>query len=217
MPGPNWAEQVTAIATAVGALGLLGALGAAVFAGQQVKEARKARESQIAADFFRRWNEDALIETRRLVASFETREDLRAAFQAFIASNADEAYVLYRELDYFEQLAALEHVGAFDFELIELLLGRTLIDRWEMWKPSIDAMSGTAGYPMFGSLVEKMKIALASRGVALNWTSRRGQAPVNRSASWHARALSLQGSSTREAPPHPGARERTRRPQIHLG
>jgi hypothetical protein len=162
MTGPNWAEQVTAIATAVGALGLLGALGAAVFAGQQVKEAKKARESQIAADFFRRWNENALLETRRLVATFETREDLSVAFQAFIASNADEAYVLYRELDYFEQLAALEHVGAFDFELIKLLLGRTLIDRWEMWKPSIDAMSGTGGYPMFESLVEKMRGALGS-------------------------------------------------------
>jgi len=160
--GPNWAEQVTAIATAVGALGLLGALGAAVFAGQQVKEARKARESQIAADFFRRWNEDALLETRRLVATFGTREDLSAAFQDFIASNADEAYVLYRELDYFEQLAALEHVGAFDFELIKLLLGATLIDRWEMWKPSIEAMRGTSGYPMFEALVAKMKIALVS-------------------------------------------------------
>jgi hypothetical protein len=164
MPGPNWAEQVTAIATAVGALGLLGALGAAAFAGQQVKEARKARESQIAADFFRRWNEAALLETRRLVATFETKEELATAFQAFIASNADEAYVLYRELDYFEQLAALEHVGAFDFELIRLLLGRTLIDRFEMWKPSIDAMKGTGGYPMFEALVAKMKSAVASAG-----------------------------------------------------
>ena len=164
MPGPNWAEQVTAIATAVGALGLLGALGAAAFAGQQVKEARKARESQIAADFFRRWNEDSLLETRRLVATYETREQLRGAFQAFIASNADEAYVLYRELDYFEQLAALEHVGAFDFELIRLLLGRTLIERWEMWKPSIDAMKGTGGYPMFERLVAKMEVALGSAG-----------------------------------------------------
>ena len=173
MSGPNWAEQVTAIATAVGALGLLGALGAAVFAGQQVKEARKARESQIAADFFRRWDEDPLLESRRLVATFETREDLSAAFQEFIASNAEEAYVLYRELDYFEQLAALEHVGAFDFELIRLLLGRTLIDRWEMWKPSIDAMSGTGGYPMFGSLVEKMTIALDSS---------RERAPLDESA-----------------------------------
>lgn len=164
MPGPNWAEQVTAIATAVGALGLLGALGAAAFAGQQVKEARKARESQVAADFFRRWNEDSLLETRRLVATFETKEELRAAFQDFIASNADEAYILYRELDYFEQLAALEHVGAFDFELIRLLLGRTLIDRWEMWKPSLEAMGGTGGYPLFEELVAKMKMALASPG-----------------------------------------------------
>ena len=164
MPGPNWAEQVTAIATAVGALGLLGALGAAVFAGQQVKEARKARESQIAADFFRRWNEDSLLETRRLVATFETKEQLAEAFQAFIASNADEAYVLYRELDYFEQLAALEQVGAFDFELIKLLLGRTLIDRWEMWKPSIDAMKEVGGYPMFEALVGKMRIAITSTG-----------------------------------------------------
>ena len=162
MPGPNWAEQVTAIATAIGALGLLGALGAAVFAGQQVKEARKARESQIAADFFRRWNEDSLVQTRRLVATFETKEELAEAFQAFIASNADEAYVLYRELDYFEQLAALEQVGAFDFELIKLLLGRTLIDRWELWKPSIDAMEGTGGYPMFESLVAKVKTAITS-------------------------------------------------------
>ncbi len=164
MSGPNWAEQVTAIATAVGAIGLLGALGAAVFAGQQVKEARKARESQIAADFFRRWNEDSLVETRRLVARFKTKEELSEAFQGFIASNADEAYVLYRELDYFEQLAALEHVGAFDFELIRLLLGSTLISRWEMWEPSLDALSEEGGYPMFKALVAKMKVALEAPG-----------------------------------------------------
>ena len=164
VPAPNWAEQVTAIATAVGAIGLLGALGAAVFAGQQVKEARKSRESQIAADFFRRWNEDSLVETRRLVAQYDSKEDLSEAFQEFIASNAEEAYVLYRELDYFEQLAALEHVGAFDFELIKLLLGRTLIGRWEMWQPSLVAMSGAGGYPMFSALVSKMRVALDSAG-----------------------------------------------------
>ena len=107
MPGPNWAEQVTAVATAVGALGLLGALGAAAFAGQQVKEARKSRESQVAADFFRRWNEDALVGNAPIWSrTFETREELTAAFQCLHRiRTADEAYVLYRELDYFEQLA----------------------------------------------------------------------------------------------------------------
>jgi hypothetical protein len=157
---PNWAEEVTAIATAVGAVGLLGAIGAAIFAGQQVREARKSREAGMAADFFRRWDEDALVETRRLVAEFDSNEDLSDAFQRFIRDNSIEAYVLYRELDYFEQLAALEQLGAFDFGLIKMLLGQILVDRWEMWKPSLDAMPGGNPYPLFEGLVTKMRNAI---------------------------------------------------------
>jgi hypothetical protein len=155
----NWAEQVTAIATAVGAVGLLSTVGLAIAAGRQVREARHARQSQIAADFVRRWDEDALVETRRLVAQFKTKEDLRDAFQRYIAGNSPEAYVLYRELDYFEQLGALEQVGAVNFDLLQLLLGHRLIERWEMWKPSIDAM-GANIYPMFEALVVKMQRSL---------------------------------------------------------
>jgi hypothetical protein len=156
---PNWAEKVTAIGTAIGAVGLLGAIGAAVFAAQQVREARQVRQAGMAADFLRRWDEDALVETRRLVGQFKTKEELSAAFQGFIASNSIEAYVLYRELDYFEQLAALERLGALDFELVRTLLGCRLIDRWEMWKPSLDAM-GPSVYPMFEALVQRMRTAL---------------------------------------------------------
>jgi hypothetical protein len=157
---PNWAEQVTAIATAVGALGLVSAIGAVIFAGQQAREARIGRQAEMAVDFFRRWNEDPMVETRRLVAEFETPEALRDAMSRFIAQNSAEAYVLYRELDYFEQLGALEEHGGFDFELIRTLLGRRLIDRWEMWQPAIDAIGGTAAYPMFERLVAKMRAAL---------------------------------------------------------
>ncbi len=39
---PNWAEQVTTIATSIGALGLMSAIGAAFYAGQ-VHEARIGR------------------------------------------------------------------------------------------------------------------------------------------------------------------------------
>jgi hypothetical protein len=161
-PDPNWAEQVTAIATAVGALGLLGAIGAAVVAGRQVKEARKARESQMAGDFLRRWDEDPLVEARKLVSQFETPEALSVALQRFVATQADEAYVLYRELDYFEQLAALEHLGHFDFELIRLLLGQSLVDRWTLWQPSIVAMGAPSRYPLFEKLATKMDRALTS-------------------------------------------------------
>src|SRR5215216_1201188 len=155
----DWGE-VTAIATSVLALSLLAALGAAVFAAQQVREARRSREAQMAAEFFRRWNEDALVEARRMVARFKSAEELRDAFAAYVAADAPEAYVLYRELDYFEQLAALESRGAFDLELIRLLLGRTLIERWEMWRPAIQQAHGPGVYPMFERLVEKLRRSL---------------------------------------------------------
>ncbi|HEY2202328.1 MAG TPA: hypothetical protein VGH56_10585 [Solirubrobacteraceae bacterium] len=152
----NWAE-VTAIATSILALGLVGGFIAAAFTAQQVREARRSREAQMAAEFFRRWNEDALVEARRLVAGFKSADELRDAFAGYVADDAPEAYVLYRELDYFEQLAALESQGAFDLELIKLLLGRTLIDRWEMWRPAIHEAYGPGVYPLFEGLVGKLR------------------------------------------------------------
>jgi hypothetical protein len=152
----NWAA-VTAIATCILAVGLLGGFAAAVFAAQQARETRRSREAQMAAEFFRRWNEDALVETRRLVARFKSSDELRDAMAAYVAADAPEAYVLYRELDYFEQLAALEQWGAFDLELIKLLLGRTLVDRWEMWRPAIHHAWGPGVYPLFEGLVEKLR------------------------------------------------------------
>jgi hypothetical protein len=156
---PNWAEQVTAIATAVSALSLVSAIGAVIFAGRQAREARIGRQAETAVDFFRRWNDEPMVETRRLVAEFETPQALRDAMARYVAQNAAEAYVLYRELDYFEQLGALEEHGGFDFELIRSLLGRRLIDRWDMWRPTIDILGGSAAYPMFERLVAKMRAA----------------------------------------------------------
>ncbi len=152
----DWGE-VTAIATSILAIGLLGGIGAAAFTAQQVREARVSREAQMAAEFFRRWNEEALVEARRMVGQFKSADELREAFVAYVSANAPEAYVLYRELDYFEQLAALESRRAFDLELIKLLLGRTLIQRWEMWRPAIHEALGPGTYPLFEGLVEKLR------------------------------------------------------------
>ena len=157
---PNWAEQVTAIATAVSALGLLSAIGAVVFAARQAREARAGRQAATAVDFIRRWNEDSLVEARHLVAQFQTPQALRDAMKRFIAENSVQAYVLYRELDYFEQLGALEKHGGVDFEMIRTLLGRRLVDRWELWQPTIDAIGGGQTYPMFDRLVTKMRAAV---------------------------------------------------------
>src|SRR6185503_12710677 len=136
----DWPVQVTAIATAVLAIGAVGAIGAAVFAAQQVREARIGREAEVASEFFRRWSDGPMVETRRLVASYRTPEALRDALVRHAAANDTEAYVLYRELDYFEQLGALEDHGGVHFGLIRTMLGRRLVERWELWAPSIDAI-----------------------------------------------------------------------------
>jgi hypothetical protein len=151
----DWSE-VTAIATSVLALGLVGAFGAAAFAAQQVREARKTREAQMATEFFRRWNEDELVESRRM-ANRASPDELRDAFAAFVAADSPEAYLLYRELDFFEQLGALESLGALDLEPIRVLLGRTLIARWDLWSPAIHQVFGPGVYPMFHGLVEKLR------------------------------------------------------------
>jgi hypothetical protein len=154
---PSWAEQLTAIATAVLAVGVLGAGVAAVFAGQQVREARRSRQAHMAAEFFRRWNEDALAEARRMIAGLGNAAELAAAFARYVGANAPEAYVLYRELDYFEQLALLERSGAFDVNMIELLAGRLLVERWDLWEPALRATHGIDAYPLFRSLAQRMR------------------------------------------------------------
>ena len=157
----DWSE-VTAIATSVLALGLLGAFGAAAFAAQQAREVRKSREAQMAAEFFRRWNDHELVEARRMVNSFGSAAELRAAFSSFVAADAPEAYILYRELDFFEQLAGLESIGAFDLDLVKLMLGRILIERWELWRPAIHEAYGVGVYPLFEGLAEKMRRELGA-------------------------------------------------------
>jgi hypothetical protein len=88
---PNWAEVVTAIATVVLAVGAVGAIGAAIFAGQQVREARIGRQAEVAAEFFRRWSDDEMVTTRRLVASYRTPDALRDALLGHLAANDVEA------------------------------------------------------------------------------------------------------------------------------
>jgi hypothetical protein len=85
----------------------LSTLGLAIFAGLQVREAQHARHAQLAADLLRRWDEDALVETRCLVAQYATGDELAHAFAGFLATISVSAYVLPRELDFFEQLGAL--------------------------------------------------------------------------------------------------------------
>ena len=119
----------------------------------------RSRHADLAAEFIRRWSEADLVDARRLVAGHRTPEELCEALVHAIEDNSLDAYVLLRELDYFEQLGALEEHGGLDFGLVRTMLGRRLVDRWELWAPSIEAIGGVDVYPMFTRLAEKMRAA----------------------------------------------------------
>jgi hypothetical protein len=138
-------------------------VGAAVLAAQQVREARRSTQAQMAAEFFRRWDEDALVEARRLVARYATPEELTRAYRQALLDNSPELYVFYRELDFFEQLAALERSGAFDVRLIELMVGPMLVQRWDTWQPALVAVHGEGIYPLFQSLAERLRATPATK------------------------------------------------------
>jgi hypothetical protein len=154
---PNWAEQLTAISTAVLALGAVGAVLAARLAWHQLREARIERQAVVASELFRRWSDDSMVETRRLVASYESPEALRNALTQHIEHNDVAAYVMFREPDFFEQLGALEAYGAISIELVRSMLGERLVDRWELWSPAIDAIGGPDVYPMFHRIAGRLR------------------------------------------------------------
>jgi hypothetical protein len=56
-------------------------------------------------------------------------------------------------------------VGAFDLELIKLLLGPTLIARWEMWQPAVESVHGAGVYPNFEALVGTLRRELGEPAV----------------------------------------------------
>jgi hypothetical protein len=84
---------VTAVATAVSAIGLLSTIGAVIFAARQAREARIGRQAATAVEFIRRWSEGPLVETRHLVAQFETPQALRDAL-----IGGGDAYPMFGQL-----------------------------------------------------------------------------------------------------------------------
>src|ERR1700732_2697968 len=89
--GPNWAEIVTAIGTAVVALGLLGAA-------IQVRESRRSRYASIAVDIAKTWGNADLTEARGILAGI-TAENLSVEFETLrnATPRPDRYFVLLRE------------------------------------------------------------------------------------------------------------------------
>ena len=41
--------------------------------------------------------------------------------------------------------------------MIRLLVGRLLVERWELWRPALESTHGADVYPLFRQLAERMR------------------------------------------------------------
>ena len=145
--GPNWAEIVTGVSTAVLAVGV-------PFALLAVREAAKTREVAAAAALSERWDSPALREARRLAGGFRSREALRDAYLAARKDRTTNFYSFLTELDFFEDLGTLARLRGVSAQWIELRMRSSVLNRWDLWEMTIMAIRERqpTAYENFGRL-----------------------------------------------------------------
>jgi hypothetical protein len=131
--GPDWAEIVTAVATA-----LLSAAGlVALF---QLRESRLTRHTEAAARASSRWEDQAYVEAREQIDTYTDNQALRDALVLSMTNRTPDRHPLLRELSFFEELGAMEKLGAISLHWLDETMRDLVIERWKLWEPSIQEL-----------------------------------------------------------------------------
>jgi hypothetical protein len=153
--GTHWAAGITALATAALAVG-------AIFAYGQFRETKSARHAEAASRMTSRWEAQEYVDARIAIGKFMDNQELRDAFIQFKKDSDDRLYPLLRELNFLEELGALEKMGATSLQWIEETMKDQVLDRWQLWRPTIEALNeGKKGnnrvYKNFELLQKKLR------------------------------------------------------------
>lgn len=136
---PNWAEKLTGWSTfalaVIAVLALFGALIGAWFARRSIKEGITSRHAQIALEVTQRWDQD-IRSVKRAVAKVP-REKLPKRVLRGAKRKSREFYEFERLANYFEQLGTLYKLGALELDWINEMLGSSVMDYWELWRPIV--------------------------------------------------------------------------------
>jgi hypothetical protein len=134
--GANWAEVVTAIASAIAALGIaFAALGGWIAFGQ-LKESEKARQVALVTELARRWDEERFVKVRRSVRGVSP-EDFRIRYEEGDKSNSQDFYDLKLLANFFEDFGSLVKAGFLDVGLVDTSIGSSVITYWEIWRLAV--------------------------------------------------------------------------------
>jgi hypothetical protein len=133
--GASWAEALTGIGTILIASGV-------VFAGLQVRDARKARSAEIVRQLAELWAREDLIAARRWIASYQgagsvdlLARDLKKAKDQPLS---DEYFVFTRYLNFWEQVGMEFRNHSGGLRVVDEMFGDLIIAAWHnTWKQVI--------------------------------------------------------------------------------
>ena len=153
--GPNWAEVVTAVSTAVVAFGL-------ILTTVQLRDQRKIRSAEIVRLLAEQWDNKEMQVARSLVGQY--RGNGAAALMARdlgTAKNAqsDDYFRFTRHLNFWEQvgMSYCDHSGGL--RVVDLMFGEAIEEAWDAWKDVIPEVwgKGTDIGLNFNGLVKKIR------------------------------------------------------------
>jgi hypothetical protein len=128
--GPNWAEIVTAIATAILAVGAAAAL-------FQLREAKRTRHTEAAARMSSRWEAEPYVEARTIIDGFVDDKALRDFLLGAMATRSPARHPLLRELSFLEELGAMEKLGAISLRWVDETMRSLVVARWKLWEATV--------------------------------------------------------------------------------
>jgi hypothetical protein len=150
--GPNWAEVMTAVSTAVLALSTALLAGGAFFAILAIAEARRDRNAVQMTEWTKRWDDEANREARRLVYNYAKTgvpdfshvapagpDRLKESVEWLITHNHGDYRKLFADPNFLEGMAILVRRGGMDFEIVKHVLGYLVPYRWSLWRPTVMA------------------------------------------------------------------------------
>jgi hypothetical protein len=132
----HWTDVMTAITAGAGFLLLFAG---SIVALQQLGQADKARHLSVLTDMSHRWDDTAMVASRKLASQYEgDPKRLRNDMLLFSQRNADEYWTLARLPNFFEDLGILVDEGVIPIRLVDNSLGGPALYAWRIYSDYVE-------------------------------------------------------------------------------
>jgi hypothetical protein len=138
---PTWTDITVAVTSMITLVVLLAALEIAY---HQLKEAGRARQSQLMIELSKRWDDKDLADSRHCIDQNRTPSDQLAALRTAWEQRSEDYYEFVRVPNFFEDLAVLRHERLVSIDLIHNTLGGAVLKYWDLWSPSVSFLRNDA-------------------------------------------------------------------------